>query len=327
MSRPRRDCPRCHGPQRGFSLIELMVSLLLGLLVMAAAIGIFLSNQRTYRATQRLARIQEDARVAFELMAREVRQAGGSSCAMNLPVANVLNGAGAATVPWWMNWDRGVVGYDNGGLPGAAAGTDAIEFLLAGEGAVTVTRHDLQAVRFQVEPAMRDARAGEIVLICDPSQASILQLSAVRDGGTTLEYGPSGLSPGNCTSSLGAPVVCSGQGSSKTYRPNALIAKLHAVRWFIAKNGHGGQSLYRVPMVRGDVRQREEIAERIKDMQITYLVAGATGYIDAGAGVDWKHVVAVRLSLTLEDMVRAGTEPSTLTRTLVHTVSLRNRTS
>ena len=35
----------------GLSLIELMVALVLGLLVVAAAIGIFLSNRQTYRTT------------------------------------------------------------------------------------------------------------------------------------------------------------------------------------------------------------------------------------------------------------------------------------
>ncbi|MFC3816359.1 PilW family protein [Lysobacter sp. GCM10012299] len=320
-TRPRR------GSEAGFSLVELMISLVLGLLVSAAAVGIFLSNQRTYRATESLARIQESARVAFELMAREIRQAAGNPCAMGLPVANVLNGASAKAVPWWMNWERGIVGYENGGLPGAAAGTDAIEFLSSGEGAVTVTRHDRQAVRFRSATALQGVRAGDIVLVCDYTQASIVQVSAVHDGNTTIEYGPGSDSPGNCTRHLGVPVVCSAQGNSKTYPPNALIAKLHAVRWFVADNGRGGRSLYRVPLGRGGAQSREEVVDRIENMQITYLVAGAARYVDAGAGVDWKKVIAVHVVVTLQDTGRAGTERSPLTRTLVHTVSLRNRTS
>ncbi|UNK49725.1 prepilin-type N-terminal cleavage/methylation domain-containing protein [Lysobacter sp. S4-A87] len=329
----RRRTLCCSGAEGGFSLIELMISLVLGLLVSAAAVGIFLSNQRTYRATESLARIQENARVAFELMAREVRQAAGNPCGMNLPVANVLNGASAATIPWWMNWDRGIVGYDNGALAGAAAGTDAIEFLSSGEGTVTVTRHDQQPrnpgspASFKVDAPIQGLRAGDIVLVCDYTQASIVQVGAVRDGNTTIEFGRGNGQPGNCTKDLGVPVVCAANGSGKSYSANSLLARLHAVRWFVADNGRGGRSLYRVPVERGSVQPREEVAERIRDMQVTYLVAGAGRYTGAGAGVDWKNVIAVHISLTLQGVERGGAERSQLVRTLVHTVSLRNRTS
>ena len=60
MSLQRRGTVRTVGENAGFSLVELMISLVLGLLVTAAAVGIFLSNQRTFRATESLARIQED---------------------------------------------------------------------------------------------------------------------------------------------------------------------------------------------------------------------------------------------------------------------------
>src|SRR5688572_25344418 len=92
MSLQRRGTVRTVGENAGFSLVELMISLVLGLLVTAAAVGIFLSNQRTFRATESLARIQEDGRVAFELMARDLRQAAGNPCGRTLPMANVLSG-------------------------------------------------------------------------------------------------------------------------------------------------------------------------------------------------------------------------------------------
>ncbi|MFP3416601.1 prepilin-type N-terminal cleavage/methylation domain-containing protein, partial [Bacillus sp. SIMBA_074] len=50
------------GRQQGFSLIELMIALVLGLLVVGAAIGIFLSNRQTYQATEGVGRAQEGVR-------------------------------------------------------------------------------------------------------------------------------------------------------------------------------------------------------------------------------------------------------------------------
>ena len=67
-----RPAPRA--AVRGLSLIELMIAMMLGLLVVASASAIFLSNRQTYRATEGLGRVQESGRMAFELMARDLRE-------------------------------------------------------------------------------------------------------------------------------------------------------------------------------------------------------------------------------------------------------------
>ena len=64
----------------GFGLIELMIAMVLGLLVLGAAIAVFQSNQRTFDANEGTNRIQEGARVAYELMSKDIRAAGGSAC-------------------------------------------------------------------------------------------------------------------------------------------------------------------------------------------------------------------------------------------------------
>ncbi|WP_242603149.1 PilW family protein [Xanthomonas vasicola] len=86
---------------RGVTLIELMIALVLGLLVVGAAIGIFLANRRTYSATEGLGRVQENVRTAFELMARDVREASGNPCVNTVPVANVLK---TKASNWYTNW-------------------------------------------------------------------------------------------------------------------------------------------------------------------------------------------------------------------------------
>ena len=55
-----RRLPRSVGTarsMRGLSLIELMIAMLLGLLVVGGAIGIFVSNRRAYNATESLSRV------------------------------------------------------------------------------------------------------------------------------------------------------------------------------------------------------------------------------------------------------------------------------
>ncbi|MGO4222063.1 PilW family protein [Lysobacter sp. TAF61] len=319
--------------QGGFSLIEVLISLVLGLLVLGAAIAIFLTNQKTYRATESLGRIQENARIAFELMARDVREAAGNPCGKDLPVANILNGATGQASPWWMKWERGLVGYNDGALAGSAKGTDAIEFLASSGSTATLTETDARRGpssapgQFKVHTGAHGLRGGDIVLVCDYTQVSILQLGSAADGNTTVDFARGNGSPGNCTKGLGLPVVCNAQGSSKLYGRNALIAKLHAVRWFVDDNGRKGRSLYRVRMDKGTVLPREEIAENIHDLQMTYLVPGQAGYVHATDDLDWKRVVAVQIALTVRGVERAGVDRSSIARSITHVVMLRNRAS
>ena len=51
----RMNMQRKH--DRGFSLVELMIALLLGTLVVAAAGGIFIANRQTFRSTDSLGRV------------------------------------------------------------------------------------------------------------------------------------------------------------------------------------------------------------------------------------------------------------------------------
>ena len=317
---------RMRHPQAGLSLIELMISMVLGLLVVGGAIGVFVSNQQTYRTTESLARLQENGRVAFELMAREVREAAGNPCASNLPTANVLKNPGAS---WWANWAAGIVGYDNGALAGTAAGTDAIELMSGTSGGVTVTSHTTNSAQFKVNTSDHGIEDFDILMVCDYGQASIFQATNVNSANVTIVHNTGNVSsgPGNCTKGLGLPVECTTNGTFKEYGPKSIVVKLHAARWFVADNGRGGRSLYRQPMDKGVTAAREEVSEGIQDMQIQFLVDGAPDYVDAAAGLAWQNVTAVRITLTVQGRENVGTDGGQLTRDISHVVNLRNRTS
>ena len=62
--------------QAGFSIVELMISLVLGLLLMTGVIQVFLSSRQTYATNEAMARQQENGRFALEFIARSARMAG-----------------------------------------------------------------------------------------------------------------------------------------------------------------------------------------------------------------------------------------------------------
>lgn len=65
--------------QTGFSLVELMVAMVLGLIITGAAISLFSTNQRTFSLQQNMARIQEQGDLAMRFINQDVRLAGKMS--------------------------------------------------------------------------------------------------------------------------------------------------------------------------------------------------------------------------------------------------------
>lgn len=62
--------------QRGFSLIEVMTALVLGLLMVGVAASVFLSSNRNFRQDEAVARMQENARHALRVMSQDLMMIG-----------------------------------------------------------------------------------------------------------------------------------------------------------------------------------------------------------------------------------------------------------
>jgi type IV pilus assembly protein PilW len=326
---------------RGLSLIELMISLVLGLIVVASASAIFISNRQTYRATESMGRLQEGGRISFELMSRDIRQAAGNPCARDIPVANVLRNS---ATNWWSNWNAGIIGYEGtdgtfpfgGGIGGRVNGTDAIELKGADNiSGVTIVSHNPPSAQFQVNTVNHPLNDGDIILVCDFRQATVLQITNAQPGTNTTVVHNTGnsVSPGNCTKGLGFPIDCATagpNGTPYTYDPTSTIVKIQASRWYVGNNEAGGRSLFRTVLTNtggaaGTANQ--EIVSGINNMALQYLVRNRANYADAStlAAADWANVVAVRVLLTMAGNDRIGTDGNPIQRNLAHTVALRNR--
>ena len=337
----------------GFSLVELMISIVLGLLITGAAVSMFLSFSRTYTASESLSRAQENARVAFELMARDLREVGTIPCSRYAAVTNVVNGAGGS---WWKPWGDGetggivgsFVGFDNGALAGSLAGTDAIQTISGSSVATFVAAHDAVNADFTVTPASHGFAVGDILMVCDYNQGAIFQMTS--GAGNHIFHNNSG-TPGNCSKGLGfaIPAVCTPVGRPHTFPDNSTIVRLQATRWYVAANGRGGNSLFRVALRGSAVAAPEEVVEGVVDMQVRYLVVGASSYAPASndnspsAIAKWSNVTGARVSLIIAgaervtdssvaqpsmDACHTGYTPPSdgrFYRCVQHTIALRSR--
>lgn len=322
--------------QSGFSLVELMIALLLGTLVVAAAGGIFLANRQTFRSTDNLGRVQEGMRTAFELMARDIREAAGNPCSNAVPLANVIN---TPTSRWWTNlenWGGGIRGYmgnqpfsdaPSGGGAGAGqrlSGTEAIELFATETPVRMVTAHAPASATFTLSSGDHGFVTGDLALACSPRHAALFQISAAAAGSPTIGHGTGG-SPGNCTSALGVPVNCGTSNSYEFSIPNTVLARVHAVRWYVANNAAGRPALYQQRLVNGAV-VTQEIVEGVRDLDLSYLMRNSADYVDAAAvGAAWDQVVAVNIRAEVEGEPNSGGAGVTIARNVEHVVSLRNR--
>lgn len=354
MSRnaPMKGSPRS---MRGLSLIELMVALILGLLVVAAAIGIFLSNRQAYRATESVGRIQENARMAFELMARDVREAGGNACnsSNNMSVINVLNNP---TARWWSNWGRtpanaalgsalrGFGGGEvvpaiavGGGAAQRLANTQALVVMSGGDRSVSVVSHVPGTQTFTVQNANHGFQTGDILLACG-QDADVVSLASVQDtdvgtvrfgaifqmtnagGTTTIRHTVGGALPGNASGSLGP------NGDPSTFGANATVSRIHAAAWYIG-NGAQGPALYQALLTPNGAVNPQELIPGVSAMNLQYLLPGANDYVTADLvpAANWGDVLAVRMTLTLLSDENTGTDGQPIQRQLVQVASLRNR--
>ncbi|MGY6276212.1 PilW family protein [Methylomonas sp. MgM2] len=104
----------------GVSLIEIMISLTIGLIIVAGIGYAYLGSKQSFRTQDALSRMQEGARIAFEFMAKDIRMAGFRGCPPSDADTNLL----AAPTIWYKNLidqsfigliGRPLIGYEKTG--------------------------------------------------------------------------------------------------------------------------------------------------------------------------------------------------------------------
>ncbi len=76
---------------RGFGLIELMVSIVISMLLLAVVSGVYLSSKQTFNVSNNVARLQENSRFALWFINHDLRMAGYSGCTRT--IGNLLDTA------------------------------------------------------------------------------------------------------------------------------------------------------------------------------------------------------------------------------------------
>ena len=336
--------------QRGFSLVELMVAMTIGLIVLAGVAYLYVESRQSFRSMDNLSRMQESARYALEIVSRDIRMAGYRGCASSSgEFHNTLNKNSESAYNFGLpinGYDAAGAGWspalpsDAGGLSGldVLPGTDAIILRSAFGGGVTVTKEPGNISAVVKVTAPNDLEPGDIVMVTNCKAASVLQITApYGKGQENIVHNTGAGSPGNLTKDLGEKYSDSG----------GKIIKMQSKSYFIRTGADGRPALWQFDNYKPAVGDNPaEIANGVENMQILYGL-DTTGdgivenYVKADAVANWEQVAAVRISLLVagnDDNVTTSKQKYTynggpvealdqrLRQVFTTTVSVRNKT-
>ncbi|MBN7770495.1 PilW family protein [Marinobacter daepoensis] len=322
----------------GFTLVELMIALVLGLLVVAGVGSVFLANQNAYRTNVALGDVQESARTSFEFLARDIRSAGANPCG-TANVASVLNGGGDQMLYSSGNiegWDNATTVADlpssGSGAPVAGAG-GAIRLSSARGAGLELEAVTGPRANVKLENSTTAIKKGNVLMICDVDKATVFQVTNYNSSGKTVVHNAGAGNPGNQTQCLNHPVPQPPSGGScNSFHPSSYLAIPVNYIWYIGQNDVGGRSLYRYGRGQQATSGTAEMVRGVSEMALSYHEQGGSGYVAAGSVSNWESVDAVRLELTVRSRGfqpggarGAGTDNQPLERVYTSTVALRNQ--
>jgi type IV pilus assembly protein PilW len=335
---------------RGLALVELMISLVLGLVIIGAVTGIMLSNMQGFSTTRGLSQVQDAVRVGFEVLARDIRQAGNVPCGNDITIVNILNPANdVGTTPWEYDWDNAVKGFDGDtALPGVTnqiAGTESL-VMLSGQASDTYmeeyssTTNSANFIAGSSNPDGHSLKDGDILLVCNEKLGTIFQMTnAGGSDGRIVSNTGNKFQPGNCSKGFGEFFgACTTNGVRADYAPNTVIAQLSSTAWYLGDNGRpeeGGRSLYMARLVNnaGDADlNRIEIASGVTDLSFRYRLIDTANFVDSDtitAANRWADVNAIEVSMTLfsqdQNISTSAADDGRLERSFTSVVAIRSR--
>jgi len=301
--------------QRGISLVEVLVALVISLFLLGGIIQVYLGNKTSYAFSNSISRIQENGRFAMDMMAQDLRMAGFFGCAIpdqedEGTIVNNLNPAGIGYNTDLHDFlaENLIEGSENDGLNGS----DSITLRGAEPGNLSVQPpYSSTSANIKVsEP--HDLEGGDIIMISNCRGADILQISNINASNGTLGHNTgAGIEPGNYN-----PDNCKGGNAhclSQTYGADASVFRFRSVSYSIAIGQSGEPALWR-----SDNGVNAELIEGIEQMQVLYGVDTTDDdhpnqYMISTNVVDWNDVMSIRLMLLVRSVADSVVEaPQTL---------------
>jgi type IV pilus assembly protein PilW len=287
--------------ETGFSIIEIMIAMLIGIFLLGGLMQMFVSSKQTYKLQDAMSRLQENGRFAMDFLTRDIRGTGSWGCFSNtVSVTSLLNPGGV-----FDGFATGIQGENNHVSTGTAdkvlAGTDVISLrstatLVDANGNDVVVK-DIPSTTSADLKVSKDSTIadGDILFISDCSDGNVFQATNVNTAGNfdNLVHNTGGtVKPGNASKEF-----------TKIYGNDARLYTAKFIRYEI-RIGEGGQPALFKTENEGNA---QEFIEGVEDMQIEYgedIDADGTPnrYQTADKVGNWGQVVSVKITLLVRSV-------------------------
>lgn len=302
------------GNQRGFTIVEILIALALGVLLSSALVQTFSTTHTLSSMESALSRVQETGRFTLETLARDIRMAGYHGCAdpndVDVTVmAEKLKGSGAfafeslqgfETDPTSGNFAPALpAGHDLENIEGdARPGSDVISVTFANTSGVTLTAPTGQSANIKVPEIPAGVKKGSFAMISDCKSAHLFEVTN-EPKNFTITHGGNVNDPHN---SLDPP-----------YMAGAQLMTYESRTYYVADTGRNtasGAPVYAL-YVRDLNGISQEILEGVETLQILYgQQLDATGrlrYVTADdADLVWDDVVSVRVGVLVQSFAQVS---------------------
>lgn len=323
----------------GFSLVELMVAMGIGLFLTGAVLSIYLAQSRSYKTTTSQAAIQNAENAISALVTPVVRSTGFNGCSTLTQALSHLNSGGPAPLGTQGALASMIIGYDAVGTAGSgstlaitqanaandtsagrwspsleptlagnvSAGSDVLVMLGAAPNSspVGVTSIPFGSATMSLQNTAGLA-AGQFGIVSDCLKASIFQITSVTQG-----------SPGTISHAIGSGALAnSADALAVNYPPGAQFVPLQQTAFYVAQ-GQGDQSVLMRATFSAGAWNVQPLVPGVESMQVLYGL-GTGGivnrYVAASAVTDWSQIVAVRLGFLVQGQAGSGSTGTTASR-------------
>ncbi|BCE02886.1 PilW family protein [Marinicellulosiphila megalodicopiae] len=350
--------------QHGVSLVELMISMVLGLVLLAGMIQLLFASKQTFQFNEQMGIIQENARFVLKELAAPIRNASGSiaNCTSATKVANSTWDTGA-NAPNGGGSSLGLKGFtvsandsnNEGFLVNAHPGTDAISLsTIDFNGSLKVLSHDALNGIFTLDgphSVPEEKVLAAISPTCD--QISIFNVTGpieifnASDGGTAshIHNRNNGYNIGvndpaltNCSNYLHGNFYCNGPKEinivgvveAKSFAPGTELVQLKSDYYYIGDSAI--LDIYGAPYPALFLND-QELTQGVEHISLFFGLDDdndkvANQYLSPNniADYEWEKIVTVRVEITLRSLEQTVSTGDRFARkTFSKTYQIRNR--
>lgn len=325
MQRNRRTS---FGRQLGFSIVELMVAILIGLIILAGAIQVVINSKTTFLGQEDMAYIQENARYAVDVLSKDIQSSGYWGCAGKAPRFALVGNVAAGDLNAKALFDVLPVESPDGfpievedkielWNPPNTSGADHMpeSFIVRRTDGEIFSVVD-NAGKLTVNTAT-DLEEGDYVAVIaeDCRRVGVVQLSEVS--GTELQYKDAVCTDAIKPTVLSESYTCDDAGSRpiETYLPGSTVMEYKASAYFIGESSvlPGQPALKRIHLKSSNAAV-EEVALGVEDMQVLYGLREGSGTLqyftaaEMSAGAKpWQNVISMQVNLVFRSRTTSAT--------------------